>query len=158
MWSPELSPSRRCSSGRSRTDGLVFRRTSRGIPDRQRRPADPCGSQIAECTITWKAGSDTCKAQGIASICTTLYQCAHATLDDAKKQCEKVYGVGTDAGAQSCDPCQWAHGTQGDPVEQCKKVCDKVNQDCIAHCPKGDKGCMYNCNVEYGKCLKDCKK
>ncbi len=28
----------------------------------------------------------------------------------------------------------------------------------VAGCPKGDKGCMYECNVVYGKCLKDCKK
>lgn len=28
---------------------------------------------------------------------------------------------------------------------------------CIANCPKGDKSCMYKCNVAYAKCLKECE-
>jgi hypothetical protein len=117
---------------------------------------NPC-SALAECTITWKAGSDVCNEKGTTSSCTTLYQGHHTSLDEAKEQCEKVYGLAAGAGAQSCDSCKWAT-TAKDPVEECKKMCDKINLDCIARCPKGDKGCMHNCNVQNGKCQKDCEK
>ncbi len=118
-------------------------------------PADPCSVQTAQCTVTWKADSDVCKNQG--TTCTTLFQCEHATLAEAKEKCEFSYGVRGDSGAQSCGPCQWVQSEKGDPVEQCKKLCDKINEDCIARCPKGDKGCMNECNQQYGKCLKECE-
>jgi hypothetical protein len=121
-------------------------------------PSEPCSSQTVECTVTWKSGSTACKERQTASSCTTLYQGQHATVAEAKEQCEKIYGVGTDSGAQSCSPCQAAKSGNGDPVEQCKKLCDKINRDCVARCPKGDKGCMHDCNVKYGDCLKDCEK
>lgn len=124
-----------------------------GVP----APVDPC-LQTAECTVNWRAGSEVCKGKGTAATCTTLYQGHHATLSEAKEQCEKINGVKTDSGAQSCDPCRWTTSTKDDPVEKCKKRCDKENEDCIANCPKGDKDCMHKCNVAYGECLKDCEK
>lgn len=129
-------------------------------PEPQNAPDDfdPCSTRTAECKVNWKAGSDVCKSHGTTGACTTLYQGEHATLDEAKDRCEKAYGVGNDSGAQSCGPCQWERGAKGDPVEECKKLCDKANLDCIAACPKGDKGCMNECNQKNGKCLKDCEK
>lgn len=120
-------------------------------------PANPC-SRTAECTVTWKAGSDVCEGRGTAGSCTTLLQCQVMTLDEAIAYCEKVNGVGTDAGAQSCGPCQWATSATDDPVEKCKKRCDEENLDCIANCPKGNQSCMDQCNQKNGKCLKDCEK
>jgi hypothetical protein len=51
---------------------------------------DPCsgGSQLAECTVTWKAGSIQCKNWGETGACTSLYQGDHASLDEAKERCE----------------------------------------------------------------------
>ena len=117
---------------------------------------DPCSSRTAECTVTWAADSDVCEGRGPGN-CTTQFQCPHATLADAKAHCEKAYGVGAGSGALSCDPCQWAASATNDPVEECKKRCDKENLDCVAGCPKGDKSCMDECNQKNGKCLKACE-
>lgn len=118
-------------------------------------PAVPCASRTAECTVTWKADSDVCKERKTSGSCTTLLQCQVETLDAAKAYCERVSGAGDKSGVESCGPCRWVGD---DPVEKCKKRCDKENEDCIARCPKGDKGCMNECNQEYGRCLKDCEK
>jgi hypothetical protein len=96
----------------------------------------PC-SQIAECSVTWRAGSATCNGQGAAGTCTTLYQGEHASLSEAKERCEDTYVVAGRIGAQSCGSCRWATSANGDPVEECKKRCDRINRDCIARCPKG---------------------
>jgi hypothetical protein len=151
--------------GQGGQGGTIVPGGAGGYGDVPRRPldasgpvGDPCSTQTAECTVTWKPGSDVCKQQGTASACITVYQGSHATLTEAKEQCEKSSGVGTDKGAQSCGPCQWVQGSKGDPVEQCKKLCDKINEDCIARCPKGDKGCMNDCNQKNGECLKECEK
>jgi hypothetical protein len=108
--------------------------------------------------VTWKAGSAVCKSQGAAGSCTTLYQHGHASLEEAKKRCEFAYGVGTASEALSCDACKWSTGASVDPIEQCRRLCDKINIDCIARCPKKDKSCMNKCNQQNGKCLKDCEK
>jgi hypothetical protein len=118
--------------------------------------ANPCGTQTAECTYTWKADSIVCKEKGTQGTCTTRFQCVHATLAEAQAACERTYGP--NSGVLSCGSCRWVVSGNGDPVEQCKKLCDKLNEDCIARCPKGDKGCMNECNQEYGKCLKECEK
>src|SRR5689334_25074973 len=52
---------------------------------------DLCSSQTAECTVTWKAGSDVCNSQGAAGSCTSLYQGKHASLDEAEKECNKIH-------------------------------------------------------------------
>lgn len=85
-------------------------------------PADPCGPQTAECTLTWKAGSAVCKEQGATSSCTTLYQCQHATLADAQAGCDKTYGPSS--GVESCGSCRWATGA-ADCKERCKKQSHK---------------------------------
>lgn len=106
-------------------------------------PADPCSSQTARCTVTWKAGSGVCKEQGTTSTCTTSYQCAHATLDDAKKDCERVNGVGNESGALSCGPCEWETSASN--------ACDDKYQDCQANGPTsclkedGGKSLCYRC-------------
>lgn len=116
----------------------------------------PC-VQLAECTVTWKAGSVACDKPGASGTCTTLYQGKHESLDEAKTRCERTYVTRDGIGAESCGLCRWATSASDDPVEKCKKRCDRINRDCITRCPKGDKNCMYECNVEYGKCLKDCE-
>jgi hypothetical protein len=121
-------------------------------------PSEPCSSQTAECTVTWKADSDVCKETKANGKCTSLLQCQAETLVAAKEYCEKVSGAGGKSGVESCGPCHWVTSAKGDPVEKCKKLCDKINEDCIARCPKGDKGCMNDCNQENSKCLKDCEK
>jgi hypothetical protein len=118
---------------------------------------DPC-SQTVECTVAWTAGSAACNNQGAAGSCTTLYQGEHASLDEAKDRCEKASGVGNGSGAQSCGSCRWATSTNGDPVEKCKKGCETINKACINDCPKGDKNCMYKCNLELSDCLEDCER
>lgn len=49
-------------------------------------------------------------------------------------------------------------GCTGDPVEQCKKLCDKIHDRCHANCTKKDPtpACHDQCNQEYASCLKDC--
>lgn len=118
---------------------------------------DPC-VQTAECEVTWSAGSDVCKSKGTAGTCRTFYQGPHRSLDEAKATCDHIYGVGKNPDVQSCGGCVWAQSAKDDPVERCKKLCDKANQDCIANCPKGDKSCMYKCNLAYAECLKECEK
>ncbi|WP_437993704.1 hypothetical protein [Sorangium sp. So ce145] len=121
---------------------------------------DPCsgGSQLAECTVTWKAGSTQCKNWGETGPCTSLYQGQHASLDEAKERCEYANGVHLGSGAQSCGPCRWVNGANDDPVERCKKNCEAINRDCIKNCRMGDQDCMYKCNLELGDCLKDCER
>lgn len=113
--------------------------------------ANPCSSQTAECVVTWAADSDVCKGRGTTSSCTTLYQCPHATLTDAKAHCEMAYGVGKGSGAVSCGPCQWAT-TPAD--EKCKELCDKVYNKCMDNCKDGD--CRNRCFNDYVECLRDC--
>lgn len=119
---------------------------------------DPCSNQLAECTVTWKAGSTVCQQQGVGGTCTTLYQGAHSSLEEAKSECERIGGADIGSDVQSCGPCQWVMNSSESPVEKCKKLCDKINIDCIARCPKGNKECMHRCNLDYSECLKDCGK
>ena len=114
-------------------------------------PVDPC-LQTAECVVTWKADSDVCKGQGKQGNCTTLYQGKHASLSEAKEQCEKIYGVGNDSATQSCGPCQWETSTSD--CKRCKLECDKEHDACHAKC--SDSPCHAKCNDAYGKCLKEC--
>ena len=120
---------------------------------------DPCSSRTAECTVTWAADSDVCEGRGPGN-CTTLFQCQHATLADAKAHCEKAYGVGAGSGALSCDPCVWAASTAADCKERCKKQCDKIHDRCHEDCNKYDPTmrCHAECNEEYSKCLLECEK
>jgi hypothetical protein len=117
-----------------------------------REPSDPCSGRV-ECRVNWKPGADPCEGK---TNCKTLYQGTHTSLDEAQEACEKVSGVKTGSGAESCDSCHWV--VKDDPVERCKKVCDKMNLDCIARCRKGDKNCMNECNQKNGKCLRDCER
>jgi hypothetical protein len=121
---------------------------------------DPCsgGSELAEYTVTWKAGSAQCKNRGEAGTCTTLYQGHHTSLDEAKERCEYANGVHLGSGVQSCGPCRWVNGANGDPVEKCKQRCERINKNCIDDCPRGDKNCMYECNLELRDCLRDCER
>jgi hypothetical protein len=116
---------------------------------------NPC-SALAECTVTWKPGSDVCNEKGTTSSCTTLYQGHHTSLDEAKEQCEKVHGLAAGAGAQSCDSCKWATSANNDPVEKCKKVCDQQYKECCKPCTTY--ACYAACMLIYSKCLNDCKK
>lgn len=116
---------------------------------------DPCSSQTAECTVTWKAGSDICKSWGEAGTCTSRYQGQHATLEEALARCEMIYGVGEGSEAQSCGPCKWVQGASG-PVEQCKKLCDRQYEACCKPCTT--KSCYAACMNIYKECLKDCEK
>lgn len=113
---------------------------------------DPCSSQIVECTVTWKAGSDVCKSQGTSGTCTTAYQGAHSSLDEAKERCEKAYGVSIGSEVQSCDACAWV--TSASPNEKCKKVCDKIYNKCMDNCKDGK--CRDACFKDYVACLREC--
>lgn len=143
--------------------GIVLPTGVGGFGDVPREPqnsgdswdADPCSS-LAECTVTWRAGSSVCNMHGESGKCTTLHQGEHTSLTEAQEWCEKAYGVGGESGAESCSECKWVTGSSDDPIERCKKNCDKINLKCIARCPKNDKSCMNKCNQEYSKCLKDC--
>lgn len=122
-------------------------------------PTDPCMQQ-AECTVTWKIGSDSCANAGDAG-CTSLHRGHYSSLDDAKKDCERVYGINpaTGSGAQSCDACRWAN-TAADCVEACKRKCDEIHDKCHADCTKNNptSSCHNQCNQVYGKCLQKCEK
>jgi hypothetical protein len=121
-------------------------------------PADPCSSQTAECTVTWKSGSAVCKQQGTASSCTTLYQGAHATLDEAKKQCEKIYGVEIDSEAQSCGPCHWATSANNDCYDKCDAIADKAREKCNKMSPgPGQAKCNQAVEEQRTACYTDCK-
>lgn len=119
---------------------------------------DPCsgGSQVAECTVTWKAGSIQCKNWGEAGACTSLYQGHHSTLDEAKERCEYANGVHLGSGAQSCGPCRWVNGAQNDCLEHCKDLCYQIWVNCRNNCPRGDKNCLSECTNELAVCNRDC--
>lgn len=122
---------------------------------------DPCsgGSQVAECTVTWKADSVQCKNRGEAGTCTTLYQGHHGSLDEAKERCEYANGVHLDSGVQSCGPCRWVNGANGDCKERCKQKCDEIHDGCHEDCTKRDPTatCREKCNTRYARCLRDCE-
>lgn len=122
---------------------------------------DPCsgGSELAECTVTWKADSVQCKNRGEAGTCTTLYQGHHASLDEAKERCEYANGVHLGSGVQSCGPCRWVNGANGDCKERCKLNCDAIHDGCHEDCTKRDPAstCRAKCNAEYSKCLRRCE-
>jgi hypothetical protein len=126
---------------------------------------DPCsgGSQLAECTVTWKAGSTQCKNWGEAGACTSLYQGQHASLDEAKERCEYANGVHLGSGAQSCGPCRWVTNSSS-ISSSCRQHCVDVAEACEADCrklPESDKParrrCWEKCNNEYAECIKKCK-
>lgn len=121
--------------------------------------ADPC-SQVAECTVTWKAGSDSCKDVGATGTCTSLHQGSYVTLDDAKKDCERIYGINppTNSGALSCDSCHWANSTANDCLEQCKDLCYELWVKCREACPKGDGNCLSECTNKLADCNRECDK
>jgi hypothetical protein len=88
------------------------------------------------------------------------YDLCQAEYDAAALQCGSI---ANDADRKTCqdDAYETYKACRGacdkDPVEECKKLCDKQNLRCIARCPKGDVPCMAKCNKVYGKCLRDCE-
>lgn len=75
-------------------------------------PASATGAaQTAECTVTWKTGSEVCQSQGAASACTTLFRGSFVTLEDAQKGCKRTYGTDNPTGAAACDSCRWVTGS-----------------------------------------------
>jgi hypothetical protein len=120
--------------------------------------ADPCSSQVVECTVTWTAGSEVCKEQGAAGSCTTLYQGQHGSLTEAQDECSRIYGIGAGSGAQSCGECRWATGAANDCKEACKEQCDRAWEGCRERCPKGNQTCFQKCMDVYSGCLRECDK
>lgn len=118
--------------------------------------ADPCSAAIsAECVVTWQ---HTCDSQGSGSSCATTaqYRCAHATLEDAKKECERVLGVGTAFGAQSCGPCKWTTSANNDCLDLCKDQCVDIWEGCYDKCGK-DHVCREKCMNQLIECNKKCE-
>lgn len=119
-------------------------------------PADPCGPQTAECTLTWKAGSDVCKEQGTTNICTTLYQCQHATLADAQAACDRLYGPSS--GVESCGSCRWGSSTNNDCYDKCDAIADKDREKCSKMSPGPDRAkCNQAVEDQRAACYADCK-
>lgn len=121
--------------------------------------ADPCaaGPTSAQCVVVWK---NPCSSQESGSECiptTGEYRCEHATLDAAKKACEKTMGVGTDWGAQSCGPCQWVQGTQGKCEDKCWAEHDAGHEKCnkVKDKKKAAK-CHQAVNEQLATCLSKC--
>jgi len=121
-------------------------------------PTDPCMQQ-AECTVTWKVGSSSCGAAGDPG-CTNLHRGHYATLEDAKKDCEKIYGINppTGSGALSCDGCKWVTSGADDCLEHCKDLCYEIWVNCRKDCPKGDGNCLSECTNKLAECNKECEK
>ena len=119
-------------------------------------PTDPCMQQ-AECTVTWKVGSDGCNAAGDPG-CTNLHRGHYATLEDAKKDCEKIYGINppTGSGALSCDGCKWVTSATNDCLEHCKDQCVTTWEGCYDKCGK-DHVCKEKCMNELIACNKKCE-
>lgn len=122
-------------------------------------PTDPCMQQ-AECTVTWKIGSDSCANAGDAG-CTSLHRGHYSSLDDAKKDCERVYGINpaTNSGAMSCDACKWVGSASAG--EECRRQCDKEwetrNDECRKLKNKDARAkCWEDSNLKYAECLKKC--
>lgn len=109
--------------------------------------------------MTWKIGSDSCANAGDAG-CTSLHRGHYSSLDDAKKDCERVYGINpaTGSGAQSCDACRWVTGATNDCLEHCKDLCYELWVNCRKDCPKGDVNCLSECTNKLGACNKECDK
>ena len=86
-----------------------------------------------------------------------------ADYADAAAECGKIV---SDAGRKTCQDGAYASYRQcraacaDDPVERCKKQCDKTHDACHADCTKNDPtaGCHAKCNDQYASCLKDCEK
>jgi hypothetical protein len=121
---------------------------SGGTGDNGDTPPNPNDFKIpeADCNITEQSP---CTEKCLASYETAATTCGKVADDAQRKTCQ-------DGAYQTYHNCKT--GCSGDPVEQCKKLCDKINQDCIDHCPPGNKNCFNECNQAYGKCLKDCEK
>lgn len=115
------------------------------------------GGACSEAAEGGGAGEPICNiaAQG------PCYERCQSEYDDAALQCGAIE---IEVARKACqDDAHDAYkqcraGCAANPVEQCKKLCDKENEKCVAKCPKGDKGCMNDCNQQYGKCLKDCER
>lgn len=128
-------------------------------------PLDPCGPQLAECTVTWSADSDYCedkKDKRADGKCTSLLQCQAETLAAAKEYCEKACGAGGGkSGVESCGPCRWVTTSATSP---CRKACEDKAEACEAECRKlpeddkiGRRKCWKACNDDYAACIKKCK-
>lgn len=78
---------------------------------RSQGPSAPASAtsaaQTAECTVTWKPGSDACQSQGATSACTTLFRGSFATLEEAQAECKRAYGTNNHSSAEACDSCRW---------------------------------------------------
>lgn len=87
----------------------------------------PSSGRTVSCKVTWKAGSSVCKAEGKTGSCTATWEGKHATLDEAKKECERQNQIADDPGAVTCSECQWVTAATSD--------CDEKYQDCINNGP-----------------------
>lgn len=138
--------------------GVAVPQESPGIPAPLGDPAPPHpGTRTAECSVTWKAGSDICAKKGPGP-CTTLYQGDHVTLDEAKRQCEHTHGAGKTE-VISCGPCQW---DRSGISTTCEKACDTESTTCEEQCAKKDDkdariSCQRQCNIAYASCAQKCK-
>jgi hypothetical protein len=116
-------------------------------------------SRTAKCTVTWRAGTSICKAEGKTGSCTARWEGKHATLEEAKKECERQNQIANDPGAVTCE-CQWEASTSS----TCRKDCEDKAEACEAECRKlpeddkiGRQKCWKACNDAYAECIKKCK-
>lgn len=117
-----------------------------GYGDVPPTPQDASGPTPPDCNIV---RDSLCNENCLTKYEAAAAECAKIEIEAQRTACQ-------DNAYAAYKQCRAACAS--DPVEQCKKLCDKINEDCIARCPKGDKGCMNECNQQNGKCLKDCEK
>ena len=94
-----------------------------------------------------------CEAKCEAEYEDAAVVCGRMENDRERMACQD----GAHARYKGCrESCQ--HSSDDDPLERCKKACDKENERCIKNCPRGDQSCMQKCNEVNGRCLKECDK
>jgi hypothetical protein len=124
--------------------------------DGARREAGSIELTKVRCKVTWRAGSSICKDGGKTGSCTATWEGKHATLDAAKKECERQNQLADDPEAVTCSECRWVTQAQSDCLDHCKDLCVEIWEGCYDKCGK-DHVCKEKCMRELIACNQKCE-
>jgi hypothetical protein len=126
-------------------------------PELQGSPVSS-SERTAKCTVTWRAGSSICKDAGKTGSCTARWEGKHATLEEAKKECERQNRLANDPGAVTCE-CQWEASVNNDCYDKCDAIAEKEREKCNKMDPgPGRAKCNQAVQEQWAACYEECRK
>lgn len=118
----------------------------------------PSSGRTVTCKVTWRAGSSVCKDAGKTGSCTATWEGRHATLEEAKKECERQNQLAKDPGAVTCE-CQWEASANNDCYDKCDAIAEKEREKCDKMDPgPGRAKCNQAVQEQWAACYEECRK